>query len=235
MRYARRMIRGVCFDLDGTIGAYGGEWAGLAADLRTELMLQMCDMNRFGQLLEDAIELEGHLTLRVALEHVLARLELRAPPDLPELAERVLTEYAAEMRPIPGAAALLARLDAAGVRLALVSNGPDDMQKAALRALGFEKYFRAVLVSGDRDVAARKPGARIFGLACTGLQTVPEETLMIGNSLEADVAGALGYGLAPVLFRGEGEVAPLGVVPDGVPVVHDYAELEDVLAARYGL
>src|SRR5690606_36341265 len=93
---------------------------------------------------------------------------------------------------------LLERLWARGVPLALVSNGPVDMQRAALRALGFEKYFRAVLVSGDRDVAARKPAPRIFSLACVGLETVPEETLMVGDDLEADVRGAVDYGLQAV-------------------------------------
>lgn len=228
MRYPASMAKAICFDLDGTLARYTGDFQALAALLRSELMLQMCDMNSFSRTLQSELARDGALTLEVVLRRVLDRLEQRAPADIDRVAAGAAKAYAEDVRLFPGARELLERLDNAGVKLALLSNGPDDMQKAALQALGLARYFRVVLVSGDRDVAARKPAPRIFSLACAGLQTVPEETVMVGDNLEADVGGALDYGLKAVLIdhSGGGGAAE---VPGGVPVVGSLPELSGVL------
>ncbi len=231
MRYSAAMVKAVCFDLDGTLARYTGDFQGLMALLRSELMLQMCDMNSFGAALQAELAHEGALRLEDALARVLERFEQRPPPDLARIAEGAARAYAEEIRTYPGAQALLERLDRAGVKLALLSNGPDDMQKAALNATGLARYFRVVLVSGDRDVAARKPAPRIFSLACAGLQTVPEETLMVGDNAVADVGGALEYGLQAVLIAHPDHAEPV-TAPAGVPLVRSLGELDDMLQAR---
>lgn len=224
------MIDGVCFDLDGTIGGYAGDFGGLLALARTELMLEQCAMNSFAAIVREELRRDGPLTIKNVLERTLERLEQRAQVDLDMLAEEITNAYAEEVRQAPGAAALLARLDTNGVKLALLSNGPVDMQRAALERLGFEKHFRVVLISGDRDVAARKPASRIFSLACAGLETVPERTLMIGNDVVADIEGAMSYGLKAILVGADREVEELGV-----PAVGGMEPLDTLLSARYGL
>jgi len=224
------MDLGLCFDLDGTLGRYAGDFRAFAGLLRGQLMLQACDMNRFYDLLSVELRRDGPVTLERGLAAVLERLDQRVPADLPALAAEAVEAYAEDVRPLPGARELLERLDAAGVPMALLTNGPEDMQRAALAALGFGRCFRVVLVSGDRDVAARKPAPRIFALACTGLQSLPERTVMIGDSPEADVRGALDYGLQAVLV---GDAGRAGVL--GVPAVAGMAELDALLRTRYGV
>ncbi|HZW28529.1 MAG TPA: HAD family hydrolase [Trueperaceae bacterium] len=224
------MIRAVCFDLDGTLGGYGGDFGGLLAVARTELGLERCDMNRFAAIVQQELRRDGPLDLATVMERTLERLEQRPPPDLRDLAAAITARYASEVRPAPGAAKLLERLDAAGVRLGLITNGPVDMQRAALGALGFEGRFRVVIVSGDRDVAARKPSPRVFGLACTGLETLPAETLMVGDDPVADVRGALDYGLQAVLVGSDRDAKELGV-----PAVGGIEPLAVLLRSRYGL
>ncbi len=224
------MIKAVCFDLDGTLGGYGGDFGGLLALARSELGLEQCSMNEFAALVQQELRREGALDLATVMTRTLERLEQRAPPDLPQIAAEVVGSYAAEVRPAPGAAQLLERLDTSGVRLGLVSNGPVDMQRAALRSLGFERRFRVVLVSGDPDVAARKPSPRIFGLACAGLEALPEETLMVGDDPVADVRGALDYGMRAVLVGSDREGRELGV-----PAVGGMEPLSALLQARFAL
>ena len=224
------MIDAVCFDLDGTLGEYSADFQAFAALLRSQLMLNMCDMNSFTELLGGEFRRDGPVTVEHALNRVLTRLQQRPPPDLAELSTTAVASYVADYQPLPGAAALLERLYNAGVKLALLSNGAEDLQRASLRALGFEKYFRVVLISGDRDVAARKPAPRIFGLACSGLQTVPERTLMVGDDAAADVAGARDYGLEAVLIGSDAAGAAAGV-----PAVADLFALDTYLTDRYGL
>jgi len=222
-------IKAVCFDLDGTLARYGGGFRAYMALLRHELMADGCELDRFAATLEEEIGRDGPLTLETALRRTLARCEMRPPSDLRELARGAVRSYADDVRPLPGAAALLDRLSGAGVPTALVSNGPVDLQRAALARLGFERHFRAVLVSGDPDVGARKPAQRIFSLACTGLESLPAETLMVGDTPDGDIGGALAYGMQAVLLGDAGEAERLGV-----PAAADLAELEVVLQERLG-
>ncbi len=223
------MIQALCFDLDGTLAAYAGDFRSFLALLRHELLLHNCDLNRFTEVVTDELSRDGPLTLESSLRRALARLEQRAPGDLQEMTRTALRAYAEDVRPVPGAAALLARLRRRGVPMALVSNGPVDMQRAALAGLGFEGFFRSVLVSGDPDVGTRKPAARIFSLACTGLEALPSETVMIGDSV-ADVEGALAYGMQAVLMGPAEEGARLGV-----PAAGDPQALGALLEERFGL
>src|SRR5690606_20579057 len=117
-------IQGVCFDLDGTLGGYAGDFGGLLALLRSELMLQQCAMNRFADIVQEELRRDGHLTLRLVIERTLERLEQRAPADIDTLASEIAERYASEVRPAPGAERLLQRLDARGTKLALLTNGP---------------------------------------------------------------------------------------------------------------
>ncbi len=224
------MIRALCFDLDGTLAAYAGDFRSFLALLRHELLLHSCDLNRFAEVVTDELSRDGPLTLESALRRALVRLEQRAPGDLQELTRTALRAYAEDVRPTPGAAALLARLRHRGVPMALVSNGAVDMQRAALAGLGFEGFFRSVLVSGDPDVGRRKPAARIFSLACTGLEALPSETVMIGDSASADVEGALAYGMRAVLMGPAEEGVRLGV-----PAAGDPQALGALLEERFGL
>ncbi|MEJ2290604.1 MAG: HAD family hydrolase [Deinococcales bacterium] len=224
------MIRALCFDLDGTLGGYAGDFRSFLALLRHELLLHDCDLNRFVEVVQDELSRDGPLTLEHALRRALARLDQRAPADLAAMTEAALRAYAEDVRPAPGAGALLERLHRRGVPMALVSNGPVDMQRAALAGLKFETYFRSVLVSGDPDVAARKPAPRIFSLACTGLEALPSETAMIGDSAASDVEGALAYGMQAILFGSAAEGERLGV-PAAADVEALAALLEERLAS----
>lgn len=224
------MTNAVCFDLDGTLARYGGGFRSFAALLRHELMADGCPLDRFTEVLEEEIGRDGPLTLESALTRTLARCELRRAAGLGELARSGVRAYAADVRPLPGAAELLERLEAGGVPMALVSNGPVDMQRAALESLGFERHFRAVLVSGDPDVGARKPAPRIFSLACTGLESLPTETVMVGDTVAGDIEGALAYGMQAVLVGDPAEGERLGV-----PAVADLGALDVLLRERHGL
>ena len=224
------MASALCFDLDGTMARYGGGFRSFVALLRHELMADSCELDRFAGVLVEEIGRDGPLTLERALQRTLARCELRPPAELADLVRNAVRAYAADVRALPGAAGLLERLHAKGVPMALVSNGPVDMQHAALDALGFARYFRAVLVSGDPDVGARKPAPRIFSLACTGLESLPSETVMVGDTVDGDIEGALRYGMQAVLLGDAADAARLGV-----PAAADIGALDAVLSERYGL
>lgn len=218
------MIRAICFDFDGTLAHFTGDFGAFVDGFRTDLMLTQCDLKGFGERLSAELRREGQVTLYSAVGATLAALEQRSPPDLGQLVARALADYSAQVALLPDARVVLEFCTAHELPLALISNGPEDMQRAAIRAVGIGGYFRSILISGDRDVAVRKPHPRIFGLACTGLERLPEETLMVGDGLEADIRGALAAGMQAVHIGGE-----VGERCDGVP---DLAALQGWLGAR---
>lgn len=114
----------------------------------------------------------------------------------PELAEVQWHAELAAYRAFDDVAALLDAADEAGVRTALVTNGPGVVQRAKLAQLGLVDAFDAVLVSAE--VGTAKPDARIFEGALAAIGARAEEAWHVGDSLEYDVAGAHAAGLAGV-------------------------------------
>lgn len=94
---------------------------------------------------------------------------------------------------IPGAGELVAYL-AGKYPLYIASNGPLGQQKNRLTRAGMLRYFTKLFVS--EDIGAAKPSAAFFDACFQALPGVrPEEAIIIGDSLTADMAGGIGYGM----------------------------------------
>ncbi len=99
-------------------------------------------------------------------------------------------------------------------RLALVTNGSPDLQRAKLAGAGLAPYFDAVIVSGEIGVG--KPDARPFALALASLGFDHRRAVMVGDSLDRDMAGARNAGIAGVwLDRGGSGTADDPMLPVG--------------------
>jgi putative hydrolase of the HAD superfamily len=91
----------------------------------------------------------------------------------------------------------LDRLEAGGLRLAVVSNW-DSHLPSLLDDLGLSRRFSAVLVSALEETG--KPDPEIFRRACARLDVLPAEALHVGDSPREDYEGALGAGLSALLL-----------------------------------
>jgi HAD superfamily hydrolase (TIGR01458 family) len=85
--------------------------------------------------------------------------------------------------------------------------------------------------AGIEATVVGKPSPAYFGAACEALDADPELTWMVGDDLEADIAGAQRFGMRTVLVR-TGKFRPdaveqAGVQPDGI--VSSLAHLPDWL------
>jgi putative hydrolase of the HAD superfamily len=99
--------------------------------------------------------------------------------------------------PFPDAAPALAKLRAAGFRLAVVSNW-DCSLRSVLGELGLAGAVDAIVVSAQ--AGARKPDPRIFQVALEQLGCEQGNALFVGDSLQTDVVGARAAGLRAVLL-----------------------------------
>jgi len=88
-------------------------------------------------------------------------------------------------------------------KLGLVTNfwdGPT--AREVFEKFGFEKIFECIVISGE--VGFRKPNPIIFERALSRLGRSLESTVMVGDTLEADVLGPKKMGMKSILIDADG-------------------------------
>lgn len=122
-------------------------------------------------------------------------------------------------RTLEGVPELLARLRGTGVKLALLTNGPPDIQRQKLARAGLAGFFDAIAISGE--TGAGKPDPIAFEHLKRALG-VDEPPLMVGDSWDRDVRGALSAGW-PAVWVSHGRSLP--EAHPNVAMVEDAVEL----------
>jgi putative hydrolase of the HAD superfamily len=110
-------------------------------------------------------------------------------------------------------------------RLALVTNGAPDVQRAKLAPTALARRFEAIVISAE--VGVGKPDPRIFRAALDALGVANADAVMVGDSLERDVAGARRAGVLSVWLDRAGTAIRGAVVPDAR--IRSLRELRDSL------
>lgn len=107
---------------------------------------------------------------------------------------------------------------ASRTRLALLTNNPYGAEVLAMHGMHVD-VFECVVIA---DPAFRKPDPRAFTPLCDALQLPPAEIAYVGDTITADVEGAVAAGLHAVwLDRWHDAWTP----PQGVTRVHSLSEL----------
>lgn len=95
----------------------------------------------------------------------------------------------------------LLKLQSTGIGLSLTSNtgnlGGNIMRQLLDRVDMFKQFSFAVF---SDEIGGCKPHARIFNKLISGAGVCPEEILHVGDSYDADIAGATKFGLKSLLF-----------------------------------
>lgn len=88
--------------------------------------------------------------------------------------------------------------------LSIVSNGFEEVQYRKLNNCGIGDFFRHIVLS--EKAGALKPDRRIFDYALELNKAKPSEVIMIGDSYEADIRGAMNAGIDQIFFNLRNEV-----------------------------
>jgi putative hydrolase of the HAD superfamily len=83
-----------------------------------------------------------------------------------------------------------------GYDLHLITNGFEQTQHSKLKHSGIAKYFREVVTSEASN--SIKPKKEIFEYAFRITNSHPDKSIMIGDSIEADIQGAINAGIDQV-------------------------------------
>ncbi|WP_294628149.1 YjjG family noncanonical pyrimidine nucleotidase [uncultured Bacteroides sp.] len=83
--------------------------------------------------------------------------------------------------------------------LYILSNGFRELQSRKMHSAGVAGYFRKVILS--EDLGLLKPRPELFHFALSATQSELHESLMIGDSWEADITGAHGVGMHQAFYN----------------------------------
>lgn len=123
----------------------------------------------------------------------------------------------------------LRTLEAGGYRLGLISNAGDNQDVFQLvDRFDIEPFFDFILTSAA--CSYRKPHARIFELALAHWNIPVSEIAMVGDSLEADIAGAKALGIYSIWIARRSSRA--ATRPEAQPdaTIHTLSELPILLS-----
>lgn len=142
--------------------------------------------------------------------------------DLPALGQQISKRFDEDYQPInhvpDDVIPTLTRLRAAGYTLGLVSNRAEPLNGVAAD-LGLDGLFHFTLSAGQ--AGSWKPDPGIFLQAASLAACAPEHAAYVGDNYYADIVGARGAGLTPVL------IDPKGIFPDAdCRVIKEIGELK---------
>ena len=103
------------------------------------------------------------------------------------------------LRPLPGAAAMLAELTEAGLALAVVSNKRGGFLRKEAQVLGWDHFFVALV--GADDAPADKPDAAPVRMALAPAGLAPGADVWFVGDSPIDMHCAINSGCVPILMR----------------------------------
>ncbi|WP_410221826.1 YjjG family noncanonical pyrimidine nucleotidase [Pedobacter sp.] len=84
-------------------------------------------------------------------------------------------------------------------QLHIISNGFKETTLTKMSVSKLNPYFKNVIIS--EDVGVNKPDKAIFEYALNKASAFKHESIMIGDSLEADIRGAQDFGIKAIFFN----------------------------------
>jgi len=94
-----------------------------------------------------------------------------------------------------------------GYRLHLITNGFEETQHCKLRNCGISDFFVEVITSEGSN--SMKPKKEIFDFALTKAKALQHQSIMIGDSIEVDIKGAINAGIDQVYVMHLGEICTI--------------------------
>jgi HAD superfamily hydrolase (TIGR01549 family) len=203
----------VMFDLGSTLIYFDGEWSEVMPQAMQQATLKLRQLgydldsgtfpDAYYALIQEYSQRREDTFIEYSSDYVLQEA-LRAhsiPKPHPEhLRAAIKALYAvsqAHWHVEEDAAPMLDALRSRGCRMGIVSNASDDDDVQTLvDNAGLRGYFDFILSSAAAGV--RKPDPKIFRQALAYWGALPEQAVMVGDTVNADIAGAIRSGIASV-------------------------------------
>jgi len=104
----------------------------------------------------------------------------------------------------------------------IITNGFAEVQQRKMYHSGLQKYFKTV--TNSELAGVKKPHQDIFKYALSLANADKQNAIMIGDCIEADVRGALNFGMKAIFFNEKG-IQP----DDAIMTIKHLLELKNIL------
>lgn len=233
--------RAMLIDMDDTIlSAYGRPeiaWNHIAAEFADELAplpppavaaAVLGFARNFWSTAEPAWRLKlgeaRRITVQGGFDALAAAGHVRLPSDLAvRIADRFSEYREEEMFIFPGAHDAIDELRSRGVKLALVTNGAADTQRAKVERFELAHRFHHIQIEGEHGFG--KPEERAYLHAMEALGVSATDTWMIGDNLEWEVEAPQRLGIYAIWMDVHGDGLPPGSTIRPDRIIRSLAEL----------
>ncbi|GAB5401265.1 MAG: YjjG family noncanonical pyrimidine nucleotidase [Aureisphaera sp.] len=86
-----------------------------------------------------------------------------------------------------------------GYEMHIITNGFEEVQHLKLKNSEIDHFFRTVTTS--EEVGVKKPNSKVFHRALQKARAIPKESIMVGDTFEADILGAENVGMHTLFFN----------------------------------
>ena len=202
---------GVIFDCDGTLVD--------SESLGNEVFAAMVSAHGGNLTARESMLRFRGMKLAECLAQVEAELDHALPLDFAaEFRARSATVFRNELKPIPGALALVASL---AIPMCVASSGPRDKIELSLSITGLLPFFEGRIFS-SYEIESWKPDPGLFQHAAKALGVEPSNCAVVEDSLPGIQAG-LAAGMRVFAFQPDAVDAR---IPPGVTVVQSLLQLQ---------
>ena len=225
------LITDVFFDLDHTLWDFERNSALTFEKIFGELKI---DLNLVDFLA--AYEGINHYYWKLYRENKISQKELRHkrlietfrvidfafdPSNIKSISDQYILNLSTFSNLFEGAISLLEKLKVK-YKLHIITNGFEVVQHNKINNSGLSPYFKNIFTS--EKVGYKKPHPIIFEYALDQANAFPNNSMMIGDSLEADILGALNIGMQAIHFNSHDEP-----IHDHCPIVQNLDEINVML------
>jgi len=106
--------------------------------------------------------------------------------------------------------------------LHIITNGFQEVQAGKMKNSGIDKYFQTI--TNSEMAGVKKPNPKIFEYALSSANVEKQNAIMIGDCIDADVNGALDFGMDAIHFN-EGHIK----IPSHIKQINHLIELKKYL------
>jgi putative hydrolase of the HAD superfamily len=206
---------------------YAPELMGLQPDVLQKAIRAVADWYWSDSARHQSGRLDLDQNRRDIVRMALARLNI----DNPEFADKVADAYSADREQtaavLPESFATLEDLRQRNIRLALITNGEADVQRAKVVKFNLAPFFDNILIEGE--FGCGKPDERVFRHTLKKLKVKPSDAWMVGDDLDYDIAPCRALGIYSLWVnpRIDNPPASDGVEPD--KIIRSISEIPGLL------
>jgi len=205
------MIKHIFFDLDHTIWDFDKNAQETLTELYNEYALHTLGLSSCETFIETYTENNqllwaeyhmGRITKETLRSERFSKTFIQlgvAPESVPQAFEEDYVRISPTKRNLfAGSEKVLAYLQNK-YTLHIISNGFKETTLTKMDLCNLNPYFSNVIIS--EDVGVNKPDQAIFAYALQKAGALKHESIMIGDSLEADIRGAQDFGMKAIFFN----------------------------------